>query len=257
MKAVISIGDLLKSIDIGIDDLKLLPICHTRPLDEILNVVIVEPKLKPQKSKDYSDTDLIFFFYGKAKYIPDEDVKNIFGSSPPVTLIFDLDKNIKRFVCFDSGGYKLYEMEKLDRKHFEIENCEPDLIKKYVKIFYKTNKNYLNKKFNYSLEAKIYPLCRALEELYRLAKDVKARKKSIKYGEQAFTIEIQFDEEFNLTPKVAVVPISIVSSKFGRDQLKSLFNDTELVDYNNNGVIIQSYLNMSTAVKEKIIKMTC
>ena len=250
VETIATIKDLLMSLDINIDDIKTLPICFTRTHEQISNIVAKRENLIPQKSEDY-DEDLLFFFYGKAKYIPIDQVETIYMDNDPITLIYSIKKPIRRFVCFDSGGYERYNMGDLDRSHFEIENCEIDLIKKYIKTFYESNNGYVDKRFIKILKKSHYPLCKALHGLYRLA-NIEGK---VPYGEQAFTIEIQFDEEFELDPDVVVAPMKLLSSDAGREQMKSTFNNAEMEVYKDEVEVVFSYYNMGNVVKDTIKEM--
>ncbi len=252
-----SITDIVEYVDVKINDVEILPICHTSRWDKLINDInISESELRARKNDDY-DEKLLFFFYGKAKYIPSEDVKNEYKKYPPFTLIYDLNDKIEeihRLVVFDSGGYKRYKIE-IDLKQFEIKNCSSDKLKKLITIFFKNNENYLNGQMTPNIDPEHFPLCGALHEYCRLGDDIKNKRHDLEYGEQAITFEIQFTN-FHLHEKLltAVIPDTYLSSDSSKEQFAALFGNKKVVPFPTD-TQIHSYHNMSNTVKEEIDKL--
>ena len=252
-----TIKDLVEHSDIELKEDTILPICHTSRWDILINDIIPNGnKLRPTEENDYGE-ELLFFFYGKAKYIPENDVKNIYEVYDPFTLVFNLKDNVReihRLVVFDSGGFPKYKIG-IRREHFELIDCDENILKKLVTIFFGNNDNYLDGKMSPVLNPSDFPFCGAFKEYCILGENVNKTQKPTEYGEQAITFEIQF-KEFKLDESLvaAVIPDIAFSSEASKKQCRTVFGDIKFEPYTTD-TQIKSYINMSDKVKEKIKQM--
>lgn len=257
-KIINTITDLIESIPLEADEIKILPICHTSKWDKLIyDIIPNNNKLKPIEDKTYKE-DLLFFFYGKAKYIPENDISNEYpdSESNPFSLIYCLDEKVEkihRALVFDSGGFERYET-KAKLNHFEFKIKDANTLKKAIKLFFTNTTNYINGKMNRTFNYEDYPLCAALRE-YCVIGDTINNNQKRKHGEQAITFEIQFKDCFNLHDSLiaAVVPDIALSTPTAEEQCSLLFSGKPMVPYNVD-VMVKSYFNMFDTVKEEIKK---
>lgn len=248
-----TIKDLVENIDVNTDGIDILPVCHTSRWDVLINEIIPNGnELGPIYNGDYNE-DLLFFFYGKAKYIPEKDFKNEFKAYHPFTLVYDIkDKlqEIHRLVVFDSGGYDRYKTL-IKLKHFELKDCDEEKLKRLITIFFKNNENYLKGKLTPLLNPKDYPFCGALKDYCKIGVTINQHDDT-EYGEQAVTFEIQFKEfTFKDSLIAAVIPDTVLTSDISREQCKRVFGEKKIVAYETN-TQAKSYYNMSDKVKDEL-----
>lgn len=248
---ITELNDLFEPLGpIDLTEIILLPLCHTTSTGKPLSEIVKKQALKSNLSQDYGE-DLIFFFYGKAKYFPKKDVQNHFGSYSPITFLFNLDSfsdSPYRMVPFDSGGFILYDMNGYEVKDFSIENVNEEKIKMLIKTFYTSNQNYINNQF--TLNPVDYPLCDLIKKIHILHSKPMSGQ-STGYGNQAFTIELQYKvESLTLKPIATFLPVSFFTSDSGKSQLEKAFPTSVLVPYrNNSATMIDEYGQMENAVK--------
>jgi hypothetical protein len=227
---------ILESHSSQIGDISLLPICHvTTPGG--FNQIIQDMKLIAQEEPDeeniYGKEKLLYFFYGKACYIFKGGALPTFLTNSPSAMIFELEtiqSKIHRMLPFDSGGFKRYKIAAgFRREAFTVNSPNTDTIRKYIKLMYGSNENYLNWRATFQPDDETR-YCGVFEEIVRIHKSAEDGK--AEYGEQGVTIELQFRENaIQLTPKIIVVPFSYYTA----------LDTTGIRKYQDIGIRIEHY----------------
>jgi len=248
-----SLKDLTEKIDIKTEDINILPACHTSSWKKLVDEIIPSGNvLKPTLNTDY-DEELLFFFYGKAKYIPNEDLKDEYKADHPFTLIYNIENKlskIHRLVVFDSGGFPRYNID-ISRKHFELKDCTAEKLKRLISIFFKNNKNYIEGTMSPTLQPNDYPVCGVLNAYCKIGKKIN-EKENTDYGEQAITFEIQYKEfDFKDSLIAVCIPDTVLSSDISKEQCKMVFGDKKLITYKTD-TKAKSYYNMSDTIKYEL-----
>lgn len=251
-----TLDDLVESYEINeneieLNNIEILPVCHTSRWQTLVNEIIPNGnRLRPQTNKNYNE-ELLFFFYGKAKFLPENEVKNEYKSNHPFTLVYNINNNINdihRLVIFDSGGYPKYKISTI-LNHFELTNCTEEKLKKLISIFFKSNKNYISGNLTPSLDPKDFPGCGVLTDYCKIGLAIKSGDTD--YGEQAVTFEIQYkDCTFNDSLIAAFVPDIMWSSEKSKEQCKKIFQNKEIIPYKVS-TQVYSYCNMSSEIIKK------
>lgn len=255
---VLRLADLLKIDREAPPDMELLPLCHTTKLEALRNMLIKQKLIAIDSYAEFQNEYLLFFFYGKARYIPSDDVKLVFDdTNPPIAFIFKIDNlpNPTRMLPFDSGGFHLYNIN-LDLDEFVIKPDSFEDVKKFIKQVYSKNKNYIKRKI--TIDPKKYPLCTPIEHLKILYDKLDTGPTS--FGEQAYTMEIQYKEDLPLCPFAIVVPDVMVSSPQGRQQLELAFGINEKSEctihaYDSKKELILKYNSLIEVVNKIVRKM--
>ena len=243
-------------------DNELLPICHTTKYRTLLKHIISNNnQLVAHKSCAYHDDEkLIFLFYGKSSYYPPEDQVDKYKDDPPVTLIylkiFD-DEEIKRLCCFDSGAFingrfnfsnpGVAEAFK-SLLTFLVEKPTPSDIIAGVNALYSNQENYLksNYKTIYNLKKFPYSLCLVTLD------DINNNKKSLKseYGPQAFTFEIQIENEVKSQPDLVFFPQYLAKDEDVIEGWAKYFPNSkiETYDFDEFDEINVAYSNMRKSI---------
>lgn len=266
-KPVIKLKDLINyhfKIDDNPVNLDLLPIYHTLTDKNFVRYYAKDPILKPNPKgdKNFNGDKLLCFFYGKAVYWPAENQENAYKLNNPVTIGYSVDRlndiNPKRILPFDSGGVFNKRLECIDADNIIDYELPPNYegIKKYVKLFYKNNNNYLECSEKFSFRQQDFPLCDCVKELKKLHTTVDYGVNDVKYGEQAFTIEVQYqDEKIEVKPSFVIFPQHLINSEKALNQLRKLFpdnNETRIISYPSRDKkmsIEEKFINMRNTVK--------
>jgi hypothetical protein len=254
----ISLEAFLEPLENGTGDIQLLPICHTTREYHFFEIASkrvfqADPDCEPFKN-------VIYFFYGKAKYLPAEDAKNGYKRYLPVTMIFELN-NVplpKRMLPFDSGGFERYNLEVRPIDYYVINAPSAEKIKKYITTLFGSNKRYLARKITKHLDKD--GICYALKELEFLYDHP-----SSNFGEQAYTVELQYEDnnEFWIDPKAVVVPFRIFTSNKQMEIIKKNLANVEILSYKvsspykvsaESDVIANEYFEMQKKVNKYISK---
>jgi hypothetical protein len=168
-----------------------LPLCHTTS-ERTLAKILDSNALESTKPCEIFKEDLIFFFYGKAQYMPRKDDVDEVRPYSPTTFLFKInaiEANPKRMLPFDSGGFELYELPS-DIKDFEISSPTEYTCTTYInKVFGSKNQYFIpeviiNPDVSHPL---LYPLIdiKRMFEFYKNGKE--------KLSHRAFTLEIQYN----------------------------------------------------------------
>jgi len=227
-------GAIVKEVQGPLDDIRPLPICHvttpggfermTRDMKLVAQEESDEKKDrrgKKNKEKPYGKERILYFFYGKASYIFNGEALPVYLVGSPVAIIFELEalteesKEIHRMLPFDSGGFHRYKISSgFTKEDFTIYSPTEEILRKYVKLMYGTNDNYLN------LRVKTPPddqtsKSQVFNEIINIHNEANIGK--AEFGEQGVTIELQFkDVEIKFKPKVILVPFAY-SSRFNKN----------------------------------------
>lgn len=217
---ITNLAALVQFAGVPIDDFELLPLCHTTNLNAVKKMIEQQYRIKAWEEDPTFNEFLTFFFYGRARYIPKEDIEVIYKKdNPPIILLFNFEdiSNPHRIVAFDSGGYPRYKID-LPINDFAIPIFNNgDEIKIFLKKVYSENANYLNLKV--TLEPYEYPLCRALASLAKIYNRINSPDENTTYGQQACTIEVQYKVDLPLKPSHAVLPATVLSHPEGRKRM--------------------------------------
>jgi hypothetical protein len=247
---IIRLADLLEFEDPKVTDFKLLPVCHTTTLEAVRKILLQDRqhRLRPLSFDKTFEEFLLFFFYGRARYMPEEALKDEYNpSNPPIAFVFDIESFLpavpKRFLPFDSGGFELYKLEN-EIWEFVLSLSDNEALKKFVLKMFSDNSNYLIKQL--TIKSRNYPLCTPLQGLSMLY-EFYWKKMTTAYGEQAFTFEIQFADELKINPLAIIMPASLCSDPVGKEQFETAFNINLGIDnkkiylYNDNNTIVFNY----------------
>ncbi|CAL2057989.1 hypothetical protein [Tenacibaculum sp. 190524A05c] len=225
---------------------ELLPFCHTTKYHILFKYIITDDNnLIAQSGCDYhNDEKLIFLFYGKSSYFPPSDQVDKYDKDPPVTLLYeDLHEkeNLKRLCCFDSGAYLngRFNFENPNApepvkmlQNFIVENPEKEDIIAGVKALYRNNENYLRSEFTpyYDVEKKQFCLC------LTTINDIHQNKNEsyTEYGPQAFTFEVQVEDQITSKPNVIFLPESKARDEETILGWSEYFPGTEIVTYKHD-----------------------
>lgn len=218
MSNVKSFSDIIKEYVPTQETNLLLPAIHTTSdsgLYGFLEDFVIEKKMCPEYREE-----LVYFFYGKASYNIYDDLGNI-TQTAPVSIVYSLESlnnlKIKRLLPFDSGGYKRYKIEGYKKERFTCFEANSITVKQLVSFFFGSNDNYLDRTVDYenmkNYQGEYWPF----EKLINFYKGVE-NGNNIDYGEQAFSVELQFDTSIEkILPKVIFLPFS-----FGNDNKMNL-----------------------------------
>ena len=226
VELVINLSDLLRNIQEPVP-MQTLPLFHSTRRSALPKMLLTG-HIEAQEADEYFQEFLVFFFYGRARYIPEDELEDEFDpTDPPIVLVYDMEQLEifpKRFVAFDSGGYGRLNIP-LPLHEFAISMLtQGEELKKFIQRIYSENSNYLNKKI--TIDHHDYPLCSALEKLAALYNRLRERT-SKPFGEQAYTVEIHYERKVPLAPVAVILPASMVSTPSGRQQVLAAFRFTE------------------------------
>lgn len=245
-------------------DIDILPICHVTSYNS-LSRIRLSGTLHTSKCPVYGE-ELLYFFYGKAKYIPKEDVKSILPENCryPVALIVEgihILRKMRRFVVFDSGYYKKKNDDtQFPINEFTVEKGNYKMIKRYVRILYKNNENYNKRNIRQNL-VDAFPEYHSLRYIIDLHLQAKATTKTNNFDTRVFTIEIQYDDEVNLLrcAKKIVIPDRFATSTASRKRLARdlcLNGENNVVPYNTvtegKESLIGSYVSLQETTESEI-----
>lgn len=218
------------------DELSRLLICHTTTEGYFFNI-LTEGELGTNNLDPIYNEALVYFFYGKPSYIVSDDLQN-YEDNPPITFLYNLDDlkdyPIKRMLPFDSGGFKLYGVTKgYDLKNFTHNNPNPTTIQALVRLLYGNNKAYLATqldKDNIKHKAKY---CWYLQEIVDIYE--KIGKAKVKYGRQAFSIELQYATSIKIDPRHIIIPFTLLTDKnWALEDFYEIFPETEIWVYGSD-----------------------
>ncbi|GGB17791.1 hypothetical protein [Puia dinghuensis] len=226
MKQVVKFSDLFGNRgEESYKRIPLLPVCHTTNLEAVRKMLEHEEMRAVEFYEEFNEC-LLFFFYGRAPYIPEEQLHHRYDRrNPPIGFIFDLEsfqRCPQRLVPFDSGGYERYKIN-LPLKEFLI---KPDSVSDEIKMFiwhlFSCNDNYLQKKL--TIKPEHYPWCSPIGWLKHLYSFLEDRQAETEFGDQAYTIEIQFVDSLPLTPLFIILPDRFGSTEEAKQQVMSAFH---------------------------------
>jgi hypothetical protein len=234
---------------------KLLPICHTFISKNKLVDMFSDKCLKSEFC-DQFNKNLIYFFYGRAVYTKEEVFKDQRQGKYPYTFIYtltDINHDPVRMFPFDSGAFKRYDIQDMDRNYFEISNPTKDEIKNYIEKLYGTNANYLSKKI--TIQCVNYPICLPLHELNEIYKKLHEPSSPKPYGDQAYTLELQYEiNDLKTPPNIFIMPITMSTKEGFLENLKTIFPDSNFIFYDSSDTRMDIlYRNLQKAVDDYII----
>ena len=211
---------------------------------------------------------LIYFFYGKPSYIVEEEIENI-SSDPPITFIYDLtdikDYEIKRILPFDSGAFKRYNFRRgYGKKNFSYDTPKPHIIKGLIKLLYQTNEHYLKDEVDIKHAERFKTRSWSIKEIANLYDRIK--RKEVKVGKQAYSIEIQFQggegarAGIRFIPKYIILPYSFLTSDFWSAEDFSRKYPSIKIDYYGEDEITRSNGNLEAykyhdLMREKVLNL--
>lgn len=267
---IIKIKDLLTYHDKngfynGNESYKEVPFYHTTAHNSFVKHILISGALNSNpKECDVFEESLLYFFYGKAEYWPKKDQVLKFGPYPPITLGYNSEDlqnySIRRIYPFDTGGYfkerYITEMKKEDMGLFEMYPNTESIIQ-YIKLFFGNLNNYLDLELDLQFNLSDFPLCYCSSLLKTLHGKIDTNNiEEAQFGEQAFTIEIQYlNPKVEVAPEVLFVPEYLFRSSSAFDQLKKAFpntNEDKLIKYpcRQKWNILKKYISM----RETVIK---
>ena len=220
---------------------KLLPVSHI-PRSSALTAINKDKLLVPSKNnKHYINEELLFFYYGLAKFKPKsiEDLGN--DPNPPMVFIFNIqqlldEKNQKikatRILPFDSGAFDMYKFEEgYTPRHFEFEMPQDEDILKLVVILFTNTENYLSNKHHFEKVKDTFYLIPKINKLYNMYEAV--TKTRAKPDRRAKTFEIHFSGQVQLKPELILFPNSYITSPTGEQQLENQYPGIKRLPYMN------------------------
>jgi hypothetical protein len=240
---MIDLKDYIESLN-GRTTFKLLPLCHTTTegyFSQIFNTGMLEPTLCPE----YNER-LLYFYYGKASYLVDQEGLAVVDAEPPIALLYEFvavekaAEGFKRLLPFDSGGFQRYGFSKgTHRKSFTIapdRKKQAQEIHDLIDLIYKDNAFYLKDNFAESKLDAESQHCWAVSQLDGLY-NVRVKHRSIAAGKQALTLELQVGVEIKVTPIVIIFPYELLTKTFWtKERIQKIFPGVELETYGEPGV---------------------
>lgn len=227
----ISLNDYLSSLqEDGGRELKPLPLCHTT-MEFYFFEIISSHRIKAEKLCPVFKEMLVFFFYGKAKYVPREFIREGGNRYLPVTMLFNMEQfgsvSPKRMLPFDSGGFELYKLKVKPIDFYVVPSPSVDAVKKYIAGIYGTNEKYLTKKMKSDAVSE--------DSLWYAVKEIKhLHDHPIEgVGNQAYTIEIQFEDTGDIwaEPHAVVIPYRMFSSDSMMDEIRKCITTQKILYY--------------------------
>lgn len=243
--------NIIDELSLVAEDIHLLPLCHTTTEGFFMNIYESGNIISEDECPVYHE-HLIYFFYGKPSYIVEHEIENI-TDDPPITFIYDLkdieEYEIKRILPFDSGGFDRYKFKRgYKKENFSYDTPSLNVIKGMIKLLYQTNEEYLRDHINIANAQDFKKRSWSIKEIIELYDRIK--KKQIKVGKQAYSIEIQFDskkehdEGIRFTPKYIILPYSFFTSDFWSEKDFSKKYPSITIDYYGETEILESNGNL-------------
>ncbi len=232
------IGDQLDNIQ---DPQPELPIYHTTNFYDFTYHILQPKKLAPHPDgcQFYDRKKILYFFYGKAEYWPNREQRASYGIHDPVTVGYSISSlrnffNPRKILPFDSGGY--FNGRYLNGQISPIENFEfpPNFesIGRFVSLFFTSTISYIEAELNLSFEVDTYPLCLAAHDIKKLHDTVDHSIDDANFGEQAYTIELQFEDAvFDVDFEVIFLPEYKFRANTSIDKFKREFPNCEIELY--------------------------
>jgi len=227
----ISLNDYLSSLQEDGRELKPLPLCHTT-MEFYFFEIITNHRLRAEKPCPVFKEMLVFFFYGKAKYIPRKYVREGGNRFLPVTMLFNMEQfgnaSPKRMLPFDSGGFDLYRLQVKPIDYYVVPSPSVGAVKKYISGIYGTNEQYLTRKMK--------PDAVSEDSLWYAVKEIKYlhdHPPGEDVGNQAYTIEIQFEDTGDVwaEPHAIVIPHRMFTSTAMMDKIRECISTQNIVPY--------------------------
>lgn len=248
----------IQNLNTDINDIKLLPFCHTTDYHTYLNDIIVDYEghiFKGNPIKYFEEKNVICFYYGKAKYYSKTDISTNYTSNPPVTLVFSeniLDQTARVFP-FDTGGFEFLKMhDSLANFQCEEKAQFKSFILHFIKIFYDNNDNYL-KNCRYCALKESDFIDFFMRDMIKLYKADLSDTTS--FDERAYTLEIHLDfNEVSLVPETVILPDSYFTNEANITELKSRIpHEIKCEVYESCATeLMKCHYNMQAKVREVI-----
>ncbi len=204
---------------------------------------------------------LLYLYLGKSEYWPKESQKDVIDLESPVSIGYNLSNitnTIKRCFPFDSGAYKDGRFKKFTRQEdrcyeFEI-NPQILYVNKFIDLFYQNLQNYLNCKLSLKFNNESYPHYLCIKEILRIHEA--AKQLSVDYGEQAFTVEFQFESDFTVEPCVLILPSNDYQDPEAQKEIQDRMPESEILYYRCHSLMptTAKYVNMRNKVLEYTTK---
>ncbi|WP_153657946.1 hypothetical protein [Chitinophaga sp. SYP-B3965] len=191
---------------------------------------------EPQDCTVFKGEKLLYFFYGKASFLVNEDLSN-YTDNPPLTLIYDSnaidDKTLWRIMPFDSGGFHRYLARKgFERKNFGYTPGDRSKIIAYIRLIFNNNSQYLEDQISMEDLKKYEERCLEIQEMIKIFKDAK-----VNTGPQLYSIELQYQAKVSFTPTHLVIPYDLYTAPFWGKNFKLKYPDIKVEHYGQDEVL--------------------
>lgn len=193
---------------------KTLPSIHTTTFNNFLNIKEIK-KLVPTPCNRFLGENLLYFFYGKAAYVPKGKNENTSAQDAlPICFILKIqDSDIQKAFPFDTGAFLTDRYSNVFDSSYDISLFElsPTFknINQYITTYFNNAINYLSGECTYVKRAALSELAHA--SFIRLL----TNQSAVPYDDRCNTIELISKLEFELENNVlaSIVPSQFLSDK--------------------------------------------
>lgn len=216
--------------------LQALPLCHTTTEGFVVNIIHAK-NLASKKQCNVWNEYLVYFFYGKASYLTQNEIEN-YTDNPPITLLFEVDENLsmRRALPFDSGGFNRYKIRPgYTKENFAHHHPNVSTLKGLVKLLYQDNMRYLKDQVSLTDLERFENICSEAQEIKRVY--IKAKQNGGDFGKQIYSIEVQYEDKVKFDPKYIIMPYNFTSNNYWNVHFREQFPNVIISFYGQEEIL--------------------